>query len=466
MDRSQTLRKILTQDLPLESVGPGLRRTVRQAVGSGQESLLLAAAGAVVRELVRQDILVRARLEGEDSSSQVFFASRRDGKMLDLSPLYQRRREASSSASEFATPDAVEAHSLVEVDGVLGAMEEAQDLRLGDIQTGDVAAILGNILQLLRGFTPQLRLGMVLNRDLAAEQTVPGIVSAAQSQGQASWLELRDPGHSVWIPQANELPPGMAAVVRENPLLGGDFVAVAIPIREPSEEHSEEEDLEAGLLFVMASESWGRDTLLKVGGRLARFVSNRWRHQRDVNLIIHTDALTGVNNRAFFDKHFTIELERARRTERPLTLVIGDIDLFKKINDKYGHQAGDRILQYVARRLKEELRRIDQVCRIGGEEFALILPDTSPEAGREVMTRLLNADLHEEVLVDGLKTDVPITLSFGGISFPTDGSDAFELFRKADAMLYMSKDAGRHQCHFWDNSGDHFRMAPDSAGDS
>ena len=175
---------------------------------------------------------------------------------------------------------------------------------------------------------------------------------------------------------------------------------------------------------------------------------------------INTDALTGLYNRAFFDSQFTIELERARRTNNPLTLVIADLDHFKTVNDQLGHHAGDTTLQMVARRLQEELRRIDLICRIGGEEFALVLPDTSLEAGKEVMSRLLNAPFCEGLLHEGERLDLTVTFSFGAVTFPEAGSDAFELYRKADAMLYLSKDLGRNQCHFWNSEGDHQQLLP------
>ena len=215
-----------------------------------------------------------------------------------------------------------------------------------------------------------------------------------------------------------------------------------------------------GLLFLVTPLAEGRNEILSLAERLSRFVTRRWQHQRDVNLRIHRDALTGVYNRAFFDSQFTLELERARRTNSPLTLVIVDLDRFKNVNDSLGHQIGDRVLRMVARRLQEELRRIDHICRIGGEEFALILPDTNLAAAREVMTRLLKAPFEEEVAFQGEVIRLNVTSSYGGVTFPDAGTDAFELYRKADAMLYLSKDLGRNQCHFWSSEGDHIQLLP------
>jgi len=116
----------------------------------------------------------------------------------------------------------------------------------------------------------------------------------------------------------------------------------------------------------------------------------------------------------------------------------------------------------VARRLQEELRRIDHVCRLGGEEFGLILPDTDFQAAQEVQQRLLNAPFREKVLFEGREIELSVTFSYGAVTFPDSGADAFELYRKADNLVYLSKDRGRNQCHFWSNDGNHLQFLPES----
>ena len=149
-----------------------------------------------------------------------------------------------------------------------------------------------------------------------------------------------------------------------------------------------------------------------------------------------------------------------RRRKSALTLVLADIDHFKRINDTYGHQVGDLVLRRVARRLQDQLRRIDTVCRVGGEEFALILPDTPEAAGQEVVARLLAENPLEEFQHLGQNLCFPVTFSFGTVTFPEVAGDAFELFNKADEMLYFSKDAGRNQCYSWKPDGQHVQLLP------
>ncbi|GAC1452356.1 MAG: diguanylate cyclase [Steroidobacteraceae bacterium] len=161
-----------------------------------------------------------------------------------------------------------------------------------------------------------------------------------------------------------------------------------------------------------------------------------------------TDDLTRVASRRFFGKHFPREIERAARSGLALSLVLCDIDHFKKINDTLGHAGGDQILQQFGPRLQQVLRRgCDWVARIGGEEFAIVLPETPHEAALEV-TRKLRAGLsHTAFKVD--KLSVRVTASFGlcGLDRVPVGERrlAERMLKLADAALYASKEAGRNR---------------------
>jgi diguanylate cyclase (GGDEF)-like protein len=338
-------------------------------------------------------------------------------------------------------------------------MEFAQDLEVADLRTADKGSILAGVLRLVGRFVPQFDLHLQLPPgEIAPEggEHVFMLDAAGRAEG---WQPLRPAGHSVWIPTAAELP---AIVRQQHEARRGQPAAcgVAVPLWEPLRGDPGESASEAGLLYLTSGGDWGREPLLRLAERLSRFVTRRWQSQREVNLRIHKDGLTGVFNRAFFDSQFPLELERARRSQGPLTLVLADLDHFKNVNDLYGHPAGDRVLKMMARRLQEALRRIDHVCRVGGEEFALILTDTPAEAAHEVVGRLLDAEYRETVDEDGHARQIAVTFSAGAVTFPGAGLDPFELYRKADAMLYLSKDLGRDQCHFWDSEGQHLRLAP------
>jgi diguanylate cyclase (GGDEF)-like protein len=161
-----------------------------------------------------------------------------------------------------------------------------------------------------------------------------------------------------------------------------------------------------------------------------------------------TDDLTRAASRRFFGKHFPRELERAARYKRALSLILCDIDHFKKINDTLGHAVGDEILQQFGPRLQQALRRgIDWVARIGGEEFAIVMPETGYEPAFDV-ARKLRAAVSHTAFNAGKKT-ITVTASFGlcGMDLVPSGDHkvAEQVLRVADAALYRSKETGRNR---------------------
>jgi diguanylate cyclase (GGDEF)-like protein/putative nucleotidyltransferase with HDIG domain len=153
-----------------------------------------------------------------------------------------------------------------------------------------------------------------------------------------------------------------------------------------------------------------------------------------------TDPLTKLFNRRGFRELLDLELERGRRGDHQVVLLAGDLDHFKAVNDRSGHQVGDAVLQRIARVLASSRRQIDTIARVGGEEFALILPDTDEAGGLVVAERLRRAVL-DEFADDG----VPITISFGLATFPGHGETAASLVHAADEALYRAKETGRNR---------------------
>jgi diguanylate cyclase (GGDEF)-like protein len=153
-----------------------------------------------------------------------------------------------------------------------------------------------------------------------------------------------------------------------------------------------------------------------------------------------TDPLTKLPNRRGFRELLDLELERARRGGTRVTVVVGDLDHFKEVNDRSGHHVGDAALQRVARILDRGARQIDAAARVGGEEFALVLPDTD-ERGALIVAERLRSEVREEFSHDV----VPITISFGIATFPDHGETAASLLRAADEALYGAKDSGRNR---------------------
>lgn len=152
-----------------------------------------------------------------------------------------------------------------------------------------------------------------------------------------------------------------------------------------------------------------------------------------------TDHLTGLANRRRFERQLAREVARTRRYGHPFCLLMIDIDRFKEINDTFGHTAGDEVIRRVAKILQSSTRGIDVAARIGGDEFAIILPETRFEAGLEVAERLRQA-IKSARMPDDVET---VTASFGVAEFPASAADEIGLFKCADAALYEAKRYGR-----------------------
>lgn len=155
------------------------------------------------------------------------------------------------------------------------------------------------------------------------------------------------------------------------------------------------------------------------------------------------DELTGLYNRREFNLQLKNELERSERFGRCFTLLLLDIDFFKKLNDTYGHQAGDEALRSIAALLKQEFRALDRVARYGGEEFIVILPETSSSTAYMVAERIRQVVSTYALSVN--KETINVTVSGGLATFPEDGDSQEFLIRAADQALYAAKYSGRNK---------------------
>ena len=151
-----------------------------------------------------------------------------------------------------------------------------------------------------------------------------------------------------------------------------------------------------------------------------------------------SDPLTGLLNRRSFDELLDLEVERARRTGRPLSVLFGDLDNFAYVNEEQGHEAADAALELVARDLGKWKRRIDRAARIGGDEFALLLPETD-EHGAHILAERLRRATHRSFG----DAPVPLTICFGVASHPCHGGDSATLMRSAERAMLAAKQFGR-----------------------
>jgi len=151
-----------------------------------------------------------------------------------------------------------------------------------------------------------------------------------------------------------------------------------------------------------------------------------------------TDALTGLKNRRGFDEAAAAEIDRARRYRHPFTVAFIDLDDFKLVNDRMGHEAGDRVLVGVADVFRRRLRAVDLAARLGGDEFALLLPETEGSQAKALLQ-----DLVDQVLHRFESRGLPVALSMGSVTFQTPPRGLDDALRQADALMYEAKREGK-----------------------
>jgi len=157
------------------------------------------------------------------------------------------------------------------------------------------------------------------------------------------------------------------------------------------------------------------------------------------------DPKTGLFNARHFAAALAEELGRAARFERPLSLIMADLDLLRDINNSYGHLAGDAVLKGIAEIFRQQLRHYDVPARFGGEEFSILLPETPPDQALEIAERIRRAVAEQEFEVETSDQPIRATVSIGVAGFPKDGVDANELIHQADLAVYRAKLQGRNR---------------------
>lgn len=157
-----------------------------------------------------------------------------------------------------------------------------------------------------------------------------------------------------------------------------------------------------------------------------------------------TDSLTGLHNRRYMEGHLRTLVSEAIRTGRSLSMLVADIDHFKAVNDTYGHDAGDAVLKEFSVRLKRNTRGVDLACRLGGEEFVIIMPDTDLERAYQIGERLRACVAADEFAIDRVKS-VRVTASVGIATLESPQDTPESMFKRADNALYTAKRRGRNR---------------------
>ncbi len=187
----------------------------------------------------------------------------------------------------------------------------------------------------------------------------------------------------------------------------------------------------------------GQTQLAEIFANEASIAIENARLFQQVQQMAITDELTCAYNRRYFFELVDLELARSRRYNHPVSLLMIDVDLFKTINDRYGHAAGDQVLRDLCGQIDKAVRESDTLGRYGGEEFVLLLPETPLDKAAEVAERLRRMIENYRVKVDGL--EISVTLSIGVGAIGPDCKDTDTLVRRADRAMYRAKEAGRNR---------------------
>ncbi|MFI5181091.1 MAG: GGDEF domain-containing protein [Thermoanaerobaculia bacterium] len=313
----------------------------------------------------------------------------------------------------------------------IGRRSEAVALLNGMTGMLQSARSIADILDILRQVSPRLFAGTrgglyILD---AAHRTLEGVVA---------WESLSEPTFHVddcWALRLSQthvvrLPAGGAICphVRGTP----EGKTLCFPLLAHGEAH--------GLLHLSGADADERFAL-NVASQIALAMANvKLRESLQIQAV--RDALTGLYNRRFLEQALERELRRSVREKTPVSLLMVDIDFFKRINDTMGHAAGDDVLRQLARFLESHLRTYDIACRLGGEEFILILPGSSLENAVRQAERI-RAGVKDVAFASEGKPIGPLTISLGVSGYPADGGTAEDLLAAADTALYRAKAEGR-----------------------
>ena len=185
---------------------------------------------------------------------------------------------------------------------------------------------------------------------------------------------------------------------------------------------------------------------IKIGRTILKFIKGdnvEVQYHEEIYRLMTVDGLTDVYNKRYFTEELEKEISRSRRYERVFSLVLFDIDHFKQVNDNYGHLAGDSILRQLAELIRSRIRRDDSLARIGGEEFAILLPEVGCKGATELAEKLRRLVEEKVFVFEGLRLNV--TISLGVADWNPKIADVQALIKAADEKLYEAKRAGRNQ---------------------
>lgn len=188
------------------------------------------------------------------------------------------------------------------------------------------------------------------------------------------------------------------------------------------------------------------DLARQLGSQIGQFIARK-QAEHDLRFVATHDTLTALPNRTMFGERLSQALSQARRYNRRLAVLFVDLDGFKEVNDRYGHDAGDALLKEIAVRLRASLREGDVIGRIGGDEFVVLIEEYAEVAHLTMVAQKILDTVARPVTVRG--HECRVTSSVGISVYPQDGKDSQALLRSADSAMYRAKEQGKNRFDFY-----------------
>ena len=441
--RQKTSRYFLQHLLPREHLDASLRERVEAVLREGGIEEERRLALELAEHLVERGVFERLGTGlYRDATRARSYRIPFSGVPTPVDPPMARETAAPAPAPEAPAP-VLERPSPVEQDP--GRMEEI--LAVLRIDGGDPGLIssLDRLLSLIEEWYPDsghrlyhfeaLETGgddssLPGLRFLEPDTLVPGHPYRIALESRTATLLDPEDSRFGWYPP-RELAPGGRLLL--------------MPLRERIDR---EHDRAWGLLELRLSPEEDVERARGDVAMLGEALTHLIRNHRFLSTVVYVDTLTGVFNRSFLEIQLPLEIERATRSNDQLAMLVIDLDDFKRVNDTYGHDAGDAVLREFGEVLRNTLRKVDLVFRFGGEEFVVLLPRLDSDSAIRAGERLREAvDGHEFPLPTGGEP-LRMTVSVGGAIYPRDALGEESLFRVADEACYKAKADGKNQVQF------------------
>lgn len=446
-------RYLLANLIPRHRLSPERRRHIKDALASGDDAAIRLAAVLALEDLYQAEYFDRSRTQDENGYVILTYGRSNGSYQIRVTVPVDEWTTVDTESAGTVSPTAKKIPTEVtvpEAEAVETTINVLPDILRSFSINGERESMLQRLDTVTKLMPDWFRFTWC--RLVLVDERVPDREGHGEFVTTRSEQSIRDTGVYQRCREGGE-----TAILDAN---GAVRAGLAPPWAEDSD-RTDREDAHLGVAPVFSlGEFWGvlevwirgqdngplfKNRVEIASGMVEQIIENTLRLENLTSI----DKLTGIYNRQFYDRQVRIEMERATRSGTKLSLLVLDIDDFKKINDTLGHRKGDEALAVVADVIRENLRKIDIPFRYGGEEFVILLPGTPEMEAIHTAERLRTVISEFERFVDEEGSKWVITVSIGAAVFPDHARTENELFSRADTALYIAKRKGKNRVEFY-----------------